>query len=91
MVENQYTRATCRDNSTKSEDKASFPLADGKINANHSLFQAPPPSAYTASYDAPGYFTGVRSEVTIDRPPAVVYNSLASNLQLVFSPISVRT
>ena len=52
--------------------------------------QPPPPSAYTEPYSADGYFTGVRSTITIPRPPAVVYDSLSKDLHLVFSPITVR-
>ena len=52
--------------------------------------QPPPPSAYTEPYSADGYFTGVRSTITIPRSPAVVYDSLSKDLHHVFSPITVR-
>jgi len=45
--------------------------------------QPPPPSAYTEPYSADGYFTGVRSTITIPRPPAVVYIPLARELYAV--------
>lgn len=51
--------------------------------------QAPELSAYTQAYDAEGFFTGVRSRVTIHKPAAVVYQSLSTNLHHVFSPMTV--
>ncbi|DBA74936.1 TPA: hypothetical protein ACH3X2_009264 [Trebouxia sp. C0005] len=49
----------------------------------------PPLSAYTQAYDAKGFFTGVRSRVTIHKPAAVVYQSLSTNLHHVFTPMTV--
>lgn len=46
-------------------------------------------SAYTQAYDAKGFFTGVRSRVTIHKPAAVVYQSLSTNLHHVFTPVTV--
>lgn len=51
--------------------------------------QAPELSAYTQAYDAEGFFTGVRSRVTIHKPAAVVYQSLSTNLHHVFTPMTV--
>lgn len=51
--------------------------------------QAPPP-LLTEPYDVSGWFTGVKSSVTISRPSAVVYDSLKTDFHKVFSPITVR-
>ena len=51
--------------------------------------QPPPLSAYTQAYDVKGFFTGVRSRVTIHKPAAVVYQSLSTNLHHVFTPMTV--
>ena len=53
------------------------------------VLQAPEVSAFTQAYDAEGFFTGVRSRVTIHKPAAVVYHSLSTNLHHVFSPMTV--
>ena len=52
--------------------------------------QPEPLSAYTNTYDARGWFTGVRSEVTIPKSQAVVYASLSKDLHKVFTPMTVR-
>ena len=52
--------------------------------------QPPPPSAYTQPYTAEGYFTGVRSSITIQRSPGLVYDSLSRDLHKIFGPITVR-
>ena len=52
--------------------------------------QPEPLSAYTNTYDEKGWFTGVRSEVTIPRSQAVVYTSLSKDLHKVFTPMTVR-
>ncbi|KAL3160133.1 hypothetical protein ABBQ32_010906 [Trebouxia sp. C0010 RCD-2024] len=51
--------------------------------------KVPELSAYTQAYDAKGFFTGVRSRVTIHKPAAVVYQSLSTNLHHVFTPMTV--
>ena len=51
--------------------------------------QPPPPSAYTQAYAAEGFFTGVRSSISIKRPPAAVYDSLSTDLHKIFGPITV--
>jgi hypothetical protein len=50
--------------------------------------QAPPPSQYTKPYQAPGFFTGVRSAIQIPATPNAVYNSLASDLHHIFTPMT---
>ena len=52
--------------------------------------QPPPPSSYTEPYSAEGFFTGVRSTVTIQRSPSIVYDSLSKDLHHVFTPITVQ-
>lgn len=52
--------------------------------------QPPPPSAYTQPYSAEGFFTGVRSSISIQRSPAAVYDSLSRDLHKIFGPITVR-
>lgn len=52
--------------------------------------QPPPPSAYTQPYTAEGFFTGVRSSITIRRSPGLVYDSLSKDLHKIFGPITVR-
>ena len=52
--------------------------------------QPEPLSAYTTTYDERGWFTGVRSEVTIPKSQAVVYASLSKDLHKVFTPMTVR-
>ena len=60
------------------------------LNPLRPLPQPPPPSAYTEPYSAEGYFTGVRSTITIQRSPSIVYDSLSKDLHHVFTPITVR-
>ena len=48
-----------------------------------------PLSTFTEAYPAPGWFTGVKSAITIHKPASVVYDSLAKDLQRVFTPMSV--
>ena len=55
-----------------------------------SALQPEPLSAYTSTYDERGWFTGVRSEVTIPKSQAVVYASLSKDLHKVFTPMTVR-
>ena len=54
-----------------------------------SALQPEPLSAYTNTYDERGWFTGVRSEVTIPKSQAVVYASLSKDLHKVFTPMTV--
>ena len=43
----------------------------------------------TEAYKAAGYLTGVRSRVALHRPASKVYNSLARDMHLLFTPITV--
>lgn len=47
-----------------------------------------PLSPFTEAYRAPGWFTGVRSRVTIPRPADVVFASLATDLHKVFTAMT---
>lgn len=49
-----------------------------------------PLSPFTEAYAARGWFTGVRSTVTIPQSADVVYRSLAADLHKVFTPMTVR-
>ncbi len=65
-------------------------IALGLIPASCDVLQPPPPSSYTEPYSAEGFFTGVRSTVTIQRSPSIVYDSLSKDLHHIFTPITVR-
>lgn len=47
-----------------------------------------PLSPFTEAYNASGWFTGVRSSVTVPATPNAVYTSLSKDLQNVFTPMS---
>lgn len=71
-------------------DKAGLPLSiEGEVDKGslRDPGQAPPP-LLTEPYDVSGWFTGVKSSVTISRPSAVVYDSLKTDFHKVFSPIT---